>query len=118
MCVHMSERRAGIAVDHAMLKAAREKQQEPDAPIDESRPDPINLEEVIPVVDVQGLARVTHIPKATILTLRSRSPELLPPPFRTHPLLWRMHTVVSWMERQEEQEAERIAHRTRRRNGL
>lgn len=66
------------------------------------------------VLDVQGLAALTHIPKATILTLRSRAPDKLPPPFRTHPLLWRTRTVVTWMEKQEQQEMERIARSHRR----
>lgn len=38
------------------------------------------------VLDVQGFAVLAHIPKATILTLRSRSPDKLPPPFRQRPL--------------------------------
>lgn len=61
------------------------------------------------VLDVQGLASLTQIPKATILTLRSRSPERLPPPFRLRPLRWRTQTVVRWMEKQEQSELERIA---------
>lgn len=61
------------------------------------------------VLDVEALADLTHIPKATILTMRSRSPDRLPPPFRQRPLRWRMQTVVRWMESQEQTELERIA---------
>lgn len=66
------------------------------------------------VLDVQGFASLAHIPKATILTLRSRSPDRLPPPFRLRPLRWRVKTVVRWMETQEQQELERIARVQRR----
>lgn len=60
------------------------------------------------VLDVQGFSSLAHIPKATILTLRSRSPDKLPPPFRLRPLRWRVQTVVRWMEKQEQHELERI----------
>lgn len=66
------------------------------------------------VLDVQALAELTQIPKATILTLRSRAPEKLPPPFRLRPLRWRLQTVMTWMERQEQEEIARI---WRRRSG-
>jgi hypothetical protein len=66
------------------------------------------------VLDVQALADLTQIPKATILTMRSRTPEKLPPPFRQRPLRWRRQTVMSWMERQEQEEIARI---WRRRSG-
>ena len=66
------------------------------------------------VLDVHAFARLAHIPKATILTLRSRSPDKLPPPFRLRPLLWRAQTVVRWMEKQEQTELERIARISRR----
>jgi hypothetical protein len=61
------------------------------------------------VLDVQGFARLARIPKATILTLRSRAPDKLPPPFRLRPLRWRTQTIVRWMEEQEQAELERIA---------
>ena len=66
------------------------------------------------VLDVHAFARLAHIPKATILTLRSRSPDKLPPPFHLRPLLWRAQTVVRWMEKQEQTELERIARISRR----
>ena len=66
------------------------------------------------VLDVQGFAVLAHIPKATILTLRSRSPDKLPPPFRQRPLRWRTETVVRWMEEQEQSELERISRIHRR----
>jgi hypothetical protein len=66
------------------------------------------------VLDVQGFAVLAHIPKATILTLRSRSPDKLPPPFRLRPLRWRAETVVRWMEEQEQSELERISRIHRR----
>lgn len=60
------------------------------------------------VIDVGGLALLTHIPAATILTLRCRAPDRLPPPFRRKPLLWRTRTVLHWMEEEEQREAQRI----------
>lgn len=65
------------------------------------------------ILDVQGLSQFTHIPKATILTLRSRSPDKLPLPFRLRPLRWRVLTVVRWMENQEKHELERIERTSR-----
>ncbi len=71
----------------------------------------------IDVLDVAGLASLLRIPESTILTLRSRAPERLPPPFRTRPLRWRVGTAVEWMAREEQVEAARIANLRRGRNG-
>lgn len=60
-------------------------------------------------LDVAAFAMLTLIPKATVLTLRSRSPERLPPPFRQRPLRWRRQTVVQWMKDEESHEIDRIA---------
>lgn len=71
----------------------------------------------VDVLDVAGLASLLSIPESTILTLRSRAPERLPPPFRTRPLRWRVGTAVEWMAREEQVEAARIANLRRGRNG-
>lgn len=71
----------------------------------------------VDVLDVAGLALLLRIPESTILTLRSRAPERLPPPFRTRPLRWRAGTAVEWMAREEQVEAARIANLRRGRNG-
>lgn len=63
----------------------------------------------VDVLDVAGLAELLRIPESTILTLRSRAPERLPPPFRTRPLRWRAGTAIAWMAREEQAEAARIA---------
>ena len=71
----------------------------------------------VDVLDVAGLSLLLHIPESTILTLRSRAPERLPPPFRTRPLRWRAGTAVEWMAHEEQVEAARIANLRRGRNG-
>ncbi|WP_299687919.1 hypothetical protein [Hydrocarboniphaga sp.] len=63
-------------------------------------------------LDVDAFAVLTLIPKATVLTLRSRSPDRLPPPFRQRPLRWRRQTVVQWMKDEEKHEIDRIARLT------
>ena len=97
------ERRSRKDADDHMTEYARAVLQEATSETPESS-----------VIDVQGFARLTHIAKATILTLRSRAPDQLPPPFRQHPLRWRTQTVVRWMEKLEQRELERIARHYRR----
>jgi len=67
------------------------------------------------VLDIQGFSILAQIPKATILTLRSRAPEKLPPVYWQRPLRWRVETVMRWMEKREQHELgkiERIFRRT------
>jgi len=67
------------------------------------------------VLDIQGFSILAQIPKATILTLRSRAPEKLPPAYWQRPLRWRVETVMRWMEKREQHELgkiERIFRRT------
>ena len=62
-----------------------------------------------PVLDSAGLAALLGISVASIPSIRSRSPEKLPPPYLSRPLRWRRSTVFEWMEEQEaaaRQEAE------------
>lgn len=51
-----------------------------------------------------GIAEVSALlglSPATLLTLRCRAPERLPPSWRSRPLRWRRKTVLKWIEEQE-----------------
>jgi hypothetical protein len=61
-----------------------------------------------PILDLVGLAALLRISPASIPSLRSRTPERLPPPFFNRPLRWRREGVLRWMERKEQAEVERI----------
>jgi predicted DNA-binding transcriptional regulator AlpA len=54
-----------------------------------------------PLLDCEGLAALLGISPASIASIRSRSPQRLPPPYLGRPLRWRRETVLSWMSAQE-----------------
>jgi predicted DNA-binding transcriptional regulator AlpA len=61
------------------------------------------------VIDLARLASMLGLSPATILTLRSRDPERVPPAWRTRPLRWVRGEVSRWLRAQAEAEAARIA---------
>ncbi len=61
------------------------------------------------LVDVADLSKIVGVSAVTLLTWRSRSPWLLPPPINKKPLRWRASTIDAWLACREQVEAERCA---------
>lgn len=59
------------------------------------------------LVDIRRLASMVGVSTVTLLTWRSRSPWLLPPPINRKPLRWRVATVEAWLNKREAVEVER-----------
>ena len=51
--------------------------------------------------DSAEVSQLLGVSPATLLTLRCRAPERLPPSWRSRPLRWRRKTVLKWIEDQE-----------------
>lgn len=60
-----------------------------------------------PILDSDGLAALLGISAASIPSIRSRSPEKLPPSYLRRPLRWRRETVMRWIQEQEEKARKR-----------
>lgn len=60
------------------------------------------------MLDVAGLSILLGLSPATVLTLRARAPDRVPPPWRTRPLRWRREAVMRWLADQENREQRRI----------
>lgn len=68
------------------------------------RPEPTN-----PVVDFDGLARLLHRDRATLVADRCRAPHRVPPAYRvpgTRQPLWLVDDVLQWLREHREYEVE------------
>lgn len=63
------------------------------------------------MLDLSGLSEMLGLSPNTILTLRTRSPDRVPTPWRTRPLRWRRATVHEWIREQELEERRKVAER-------
>lgn len=64
------------------------------------------------MLDLAALSALLQLSPATILTQRTRSPERVPPAWRSRPLRWRRDAVLQWLIEQEKEEQRRVEKRT------